>query len=82
MARVNSPRHRPDVSEPARLVEGNDLAGRLERWAADARVALPLALGVESLNVPVAVGAVLYEVVRQRRQPEKSEFSITRLERP
>ena len=39
LARVNSPRHRPDVSEPARLVEGNDLAGRLERWAADARVA-------------------------------------------
>jgi hypothetical protein len=36
---VNSPRHRPDVPEPARLVEGSDLAGRLERWAADARVA-------------------------------------------
>jgi hypothetical protein len=38
VARVNSPRHRPDVPEPARLVEGSDLAGRLERWAADARV--------------------------------------------
>jgi 23S rRNA (guanosine2251-2'-O)-methyltransferase len=35
--------------------------------AADARVALPLARGVESLNVSVAVGAVLYEVIRQRR---------------
>jgi 23S rRNA (guanosine2251-2'-O)-methyltransferase len=50
--------------------------------AADARVALPLAGGVESLNVSVAVGAVLYEVVRQRGRPEKSEFSILRLERP
>ena len=50
--------------------------------AADARVALPLARGVESLNVSVAVGAVLYEVVRQRGHPEKSEFSIRRLERP
>jgi len=61
--------------------EGRGLRrGLLE--AADARVALPLALGVESLNVSVAVGAVLYEVVRQRRHPEKSEFSITRLERP
>lgn len=34
--------------------------------AADARVFLPLAPGTESLNVSVAVGAVLYEAVRQR----------------
>lgn len=33
---------------------------------ADAVVALPLANGVESLNVSVAVGALLYEIVRQR----------------
>jgi 23S rRNA (guanosine2251-2'-O)-methyltransferase len=50
--------------------------------AADARVALPLARGVESLNVSVAVGAVLYEVLRQRGRPEKSEIPIRRLERP
>jgi 23S rRNA (guanosine2251-2'-O)-methyltransferase len=49
---------------------------------ADARVALPLAPGVESLNVSVAVGAVLYEVVRQRGKPEKSEIPVGRLERP
>jgi len=49
---------------------------------ADARVALPLARGVESLNVSVAVGAVLYEVVRQRGRPKKSEISAARLERP
>jgi len=49
--------------------------------AADARVALPLARGVESLNVSVAVGAVLYEVVRQRGRPEKSENPVRRLER-
>ena len=69
---------------PVVLMAGGEARG-LRRGlleAADARVALPLALGVESLNVSVAVGAVLYEVVRQRRQPEKSEFSITRLERP
>jgi 23S rRNA (guanosine2251-2'-O)-methyltransferase len=46
--------------------------------AVDVRVSLPLAGGVESLNVSVAVGAVLYEVVRQRTDPEKSEFSIQR----
>jgi 23S rRNA (guanosine2251-2'-O)-methyltransferase len=61
--------------------EGRGLRrGLLE--AADARVALPLAAGVESLNVSVAVGVVLYEVVRQRKNPEKSEISGQRLERP
>jgi len=50
--------------------------------AADARVALPLAGGIESLNVSVAVGAVLYEVVRQRGRPEKSEIPVRLLERP
>jgi 23S rRNA (guanosine2251-2'-O)-methyltransferase len=49
---------------------------------ADDRVALPLADGVESLNVSVAVGILLYEVVRQRTNPEKSENSQRRLERP
>lgn len=48
---------------------------------ADARVALPLASGIESLNVSVAVGALLYEVVRQRGRPEKSENPVRRLER-
>jgi 23S rRNA (guanosine2251-2'-O)-methyltransferase len=39
---------------------------------ADARVALPLARGVESLNLSVAVGAVLFEVLRQRRRGERT----------
>lgn len=50
--------------------------------AADERVALPLSAGVESLNVSVAVGVVLYEVLRQRANPEKSENAPPRLERP
>jgi len=57
---------------PVVLVAGGEGRG-LRRGlleAADARVALPLAGGVESLNVSVAVGAVLYEVVRQRGIPE------------
>ncbi len=33
----------------------------------DLRIAVPLALGVESLNVSVAVAVVLFEAVRQRR---------------
>jgi tRNA G18 (ribose-2'-O)-methylase SpoU len=34
--------------------------------AADRRVAIPLAQGVESLNVAVAAGILLYEVTRAR----------------
>jgi 23S rRNA (guanosine2251-2'-O)-methyltransferase len=62
------------------LVAGGESRG-LKRgllMVADALVALPLARGVESLNVSVAVGAVLYEVVRQRGTPEKSEFPLRR----
>jgi TrmH family RNA methyltransferase len=50
------------------LVVGNEGAGvspTLEA-AADRRVAIPLARGVESLNVAVAAGILLYEVIRGR----------------
>jgi len=50
------------------LVLGNEGAGvsaSLE-LAADRRVAIPLARGVESLNVAVAAGILLYEVTRAR----------------
>ena len=39
---------------------------------ADSRIALPLSAGIESLNVSVAVGAVLFEAVRQRRAEGKA----------
>lgn len=50
------------------VVAGGEARGlkRSLLGVADAVVALPLAGGVESLNVSVAVGAVLYEIVRQR----------------
>ena len=50
------------------VVAGGEARGlkRSLLGVADAVVALPLAAGVESLNVSVAVGAVLYEIVRQR----------------
>lgn len=57
-----------DYSGPVALLAGGEGRG-LKRGllgVADAVVALPLARGVESLNVSVAVGAVLYEIVRQR----------------
>ncbi len=60
-----------------------DLAGRLVvvaggeargprpglRDACEVRAAIPLQAGVESLNVAVATGVLLFEAVRQRRRP-------------
>jgi len=69
---------------PTVLVAGGEGRG-LRRGlleAADVRVALPLFGGVESLNLSVAVGVLLYEIVRQRSNPENSENSQRRLERP
>ena len=51
---------------PVALVVGNEGAGvgpSIEA-AADRRIAVPLARGVESLNVAVAAGILLYEVTR------------------
>lgn len=58
-----------DWTLPTIVVAGGEGAG-LRRGVLDAchsRVAIPLAEGVESLNVSVAVGIVLFEAVRQRR---------------
>jgi 23S rRNA (guanosine2251-2'-O)-methyltransferase len=51
------------------LVAGGEERGIRQslREACDSCVAVPLAAGVESLNVAVALGIVLFEVVRQRR---------------
>lgn len=69
---------------PVVLVAGGESRGlrRSLLEAANSRVALPVAAGVNSLNVSVAIGAVLYEAIRQRANPEKLEISGQRLERP
>ncbi len=46
--------------------EGKGLR-RLTREACDTLITLPMAGSVSSLNVSVAAGICLYEVVRQRR---------------
>lgn len=54
---------------PLVLILGAEGRGmrRLTREACDQLVHIPLAAGVESLNVSVAAGVCLYEVVRRRR---------------
>ena len=67
-ADAGSPWTEFDYSLPLALVVGGEEKGlrRLVREHCDVRVRIPLAAGVESLNVSVAAGIALFEVVRQR----------------
>ncbi|TMS57447.1 23S rRNA (guanosine(2251)-2'-O)-methyltransferase RlmB [Imbroritus primus] len=60
--------YQADLNGPMALVMGAEGEGmrRLTRDTCDALVRIPMAGGVESLNVSVASGVCLYEAVRQR----------------
>jgi len=61
--------YQADLKGPLVVVMGSEGAGlrRLTREACDFTVRLPMQGVVESLNVSVATGIVLYEALRQRR---------------
>jgi TrmH family RNA methyltransferase len=56
------------ADRPLALVVGNEAAGVRDelRAAAERRIAIPLRPGAESLNVAVAAGILMYEVLRER----------------
>ena len=58
-----------DLRPPSAIVMGAEGEGmrRLTREACDHRVRIPMQGAVESLNVSVATGVTLFEVLRQRR---------------
>jgi RNA methyltransferase, TrmH family len=59
-----------DWCQPIALLVGNEGAGlpeEVER-SADARVRIPMASGVESLNAAAAAAVLFYEAARQRKQ--------------
>ena len=58
-----------DFKGPCGLVLGNEEKGvrRLVAERCDGTVALPMQGAVSSLNVSVAAGVLLFEVLRQRR---------------
>jgi len=58
-----------DWREPVALLVGNEGAGlpeEVER-SADARVGIPIARAVESLNAAAAAAVLFYEAARQRK---------------
>lgn len=57
-----------DLTQPSLILLGNEGAGLDHRWieAADARIGVPMATGVESLNVAMTGTMILYEAMRQR----------------
>jgi TrmH family RNA methyltransferase len=59
-----------DLSGPVAFLFGNEGAGLSQEVirGTDQRVSIPMRGGVESLNVGVAAGVLLFEAARQRRQ--------------
>ena len=60
--------HEVDLTAPTAFVMGNEEKGVSPAFVklADEKVRLPMSSGVESFNVSVATGMVLYEAIRQR----------------
>ena len=57
-----------DLRPPLALVMGNESSGVPERLLklSERKISVPMKASVESLNVAVVAGLVLYEAVRQR----------------
>jgi TrmH family RNA methyltransferase len=57
-----------DWGQPAAILIGNEGAGLPEdlQRSADARIRVPIAAGIESLNVAIAAALIFYEASRQR----------------
>lgn len=76
--RGDDPWDAPGLEGPLVVVAGSESRGpsRTVFSASDRRVAIPLRGGVESLNVSVAVGVLLFEAVRQRRATKSATVRV------
>jgi TrmH family RNA methyltransferase len=73
-----------DWCQPVALLVGNEGAGlpeELERTA-DARIRIPMASGIESLNAAAAAAVVFYEAARQRNSGRDSNIQTSAAPRP
>jgi len=57
-----------DLSQPTALLLGQEGGGLPEEWKtrADGTLTIPMASGIDSLNVAMAAGLIVYEAFRQR----------------
>jgi TrmH family RNA methyltransferase len=64
-----------DWQRPLALIIGGEARGASPQALAraDGQVTIPMARGVESLNVAVAAGVFLFEIARQRRATERGQ---------
>jgi RNA methyltransferase, TrmH family len=73
-----------DWCQPVALLVGNEGAGlpeEVERGA-DARIRIPMASGIESLNAAAAAAVVFYEAARQRNAASSSGIQTSAPSRP
>ncbi len=73
-----------DWCQPIALLVGNEGAGlpeEIER-SADARIRIPIAGGVESLNAAAAAAVVFYEAARQRNSISAANIQSSGVSRP
>jgi 23S rRNA (guanosine2251-2'-O)-methyltransferase len=70
---ARTPYDEVDLTQPTALVLGSESRGmrRLVREQCDYLVSVPMSGHVDSLNVSVAAGVVLFEAIRQRRHPPR-----------
>jgi TrmH family RNA methyltransferase len=68
-----------DLRGPSALLVGNEGSGLPDAWIAqaDARVTIPFAGEVESLNAAIAGSVLLYDAMRQRRKAETMDQGRT-----
>src|SRR5690242_9659398 len=73
-----------DWCQPIALLVGNEGAGLPEdiEHSADARIHIPMATGVESLNAAAAAAVVFYEAARQRNSVSGSNIQPLDASRP
>lgn len=81
-ARGGTPWDRAELGGPLAVLVGGEGTGIRKGLlqVVDERITIPLAEGVESLNVSVAAAVVLFEALRRRREGDSRKFRANPLE--